>query len=148
MKTFTYKIFINATAQKLWAALTSPEFTRQYWDDRELRSEWKVGSPISLIRKDGTLNWEGKMLSYDPYNMLSFTFNPAVDSPYAQRHAGENISKVTYLLTPSGETIMLTILHEELSDKFAEEVSTGWPFIASSLKSLLETGKPLATPSE
>jgi len=45
--------------------------------------------------------------------------------------------------------VKLTILHEIEQDgsKFIEAVSGGWPQILSSLKSLLETGEPLARPS-
>lgn len=142
MKTFTYNIFINTSAPKLWEALISPEFSRQYWAGREIRSEWKVGAPIALIRQDGTVNWKGTVLSYDTYTTLSFTFDVSDYSPLAS----EPISKVTYKLTPSGEAIMLTILHEELTEAVEKVISSGWPRICSSLKSLLETGKPLATP--
>lgn len=72
MKTFTYYIFINTTPQKLWEALTSPELIRQYWNSFAIRSEWQVGASISLVKPDGTLNWEGRILVYDPYFLLSY----------------------------------------------------------------------------
>ncbi|HEY6259185.1 MAG TPA: ATPase, partial [Xanthobacteraceae bacterium] len=45
-----------------------------------------------------------------------------------------------------GDTVKLTVTHEMDRDgsKFIEAVSNGWPHILASLKSLLETGKPLA----
>jgi hypothetical protein len=58
--------------------------------------------------------------------------------------ASEPISRVTYTLAPLGDSIMLTVLHEELSDAVEQGVSTGWTRIMSSIKSFLETGKPLA----
>jgi uncharacterized protein YndB with AHSA1/START domain len=152
MKTFTYNIFINTTATKLWEALTSKDLSREYWSGREIRSEWKVGSPVSLVQKDGTVNWEGKILSYDPYTALSYTFDVSVDprfhginSKYGRFLASEPVSKVTFKLEPSGDAVLLTIIHEDLSDALAEVASMSWAHVASSLKSLLETGKPLAT---
>jgi uncharacterized protein YndB with AHSA1/START domain len=139
MKTFTYNIFINTTAPKLWEALTSPDFTLKYWHGFAIRSKRQVGSPVSLVKQDGTLNWKGKILTCEPYTSLSYTFDPSVDSNYA----GENVSKVTWKLEPSMGSMMLTIIHEELSDKFEEDVRFGWPYFISSLKSLLETGNSL-----
>ncbi len=141
MKTFTYNTYINTTAEKLWEALTSKEFTRQYWNGKELRSDWKVGAGLELVGKNGSVGWKGTVLSYDPYTSLSYTFDV---SPYPH-FAEEPISKVTYKLAPAGDAMLLTIIHEELSDKVEAAVSTGWTKITSSLKSFLESGKPLAT---
>jgi uncharacterized protein YndB with AHSA1/START domain len=140
MKTFVYSIFIDTTVQKLWEALTSPELSRKYWREHEIHSDWKPGSPILLIKEDGTLNWEGKVLSYDPFSSLSFTFDPTVD----QRYRGENISKVTYKLEPSDDVVILTIIHEDMSDKLEAIARVSWAYVASGIKSLLEIGKPLS----
>ena len=45
-----------------------------------------------------------------------------------------------------GDTVKLTITHEMERDgsKLIEAVSNGWPAVLASLKSLLETGEPLA----
>ncbi len=140
MKTFTYNTYINTTAEKLWDALTSAEFTRQYWNGKSVQSDWKVGSPISLITTKGAVSWFGNVLSYDPYTSLSYTFDVSQMPPLAT----EPVSRVTYTLAPLGDAIMLTVLHEELSDAVEAGISTGWPRILSSVKSFLESGKPLA----
>lgn len=142
MTSFTYNIFINSSAQKIWDALTSPDFTRQYWSGFAIHSDWQVGAPVSLIKPDGSLNWTGKILSYDIYITLSYTFNPSVDPNYP----GEPVSKVTWKLEPSMGVILLTLIHEDLTDKFEEHVRIGWPYIISNLKSVLETGTSLPRP--
>lgn len=43
---FVYVTYIETTPEKLWEALTSSEFTRKYWFGAEVRSDWKVGSPL------------------------------------------------------------------------------------------------------
>lgn len=139
MKTFTYNTYINTTAEKLWHALTDAEFNRQYWSGYELRSDWKLGSPVSLISDKGDIKWKGTVLAFDPTTTLSYSFDLSVDP----RFPGEPVSKVTFTCTPKGNSMMLTILHEELSEKAEANVNPGWTFVASSLKSLLETGKPL-----
>ena len=57
----------------------------------------------------------------------------------------EGYSRATFELEPVGETVKLTVTHEMDRDgsKFIAAVSTGWPHILSSLKSMLETGTPL-----
>ncbi|HEX5315174.1 MAG TPA: SRPBCC domain-containing protein, partial [Candidatus Kapabacteria bacterium] len=109
MKTYTYSIFIQTTAEKLWEALTSPEFTRQYWAGNALLSEWKVGAPVSLVTKEGKVDIEGKVLSYNPYSSLSYTFDVAKYPSFEH----EPISNVTYTIEPRGDIMKLTILHEE-----------------------------------
>jgi hypothetical protein len=37
------------------------------------------------------------------------------------------------------------VVHEELGSKMLEKISQGWPRVLSSLKSFLETGRPLET---
>jgi uncharacterized protein YndB with AHSA1/START domain len=46
---FNYISYIETTAEELWEALTSSEFTTRYWWDTSVISDWKVGSPISLV---------------------------------------------------------------------------------------------------
>jgi len=42
-----YVIYIAAAPEKVWAALTSSEFTTQYFFGRSVESAWKPGSPGS-----------------------------------------------------------------------------------------------------
>lgn len=58
----------------------------------------------------------------------------------------EGFSRCTIELEPAADAVKLTVLHEIDKDgsKFIQAVSGGWPKILSSLKSMLETGKPLA----
>ena len=58
----------------------------------------------------------------------------------------DGISRCTMELVPEGDLVKLTILHEMEKDesKLIDAVSKGWPKILSSLKTLLETGEPLA----
>jgi uncharacterized protein YndB with AHSA1/START domain len=150
MRTLITNIIIKTTSLKLWEALTSAELSRQYWSEREIRSDWKVGSGICLVEKGGVVNWQGKILSIDPYALLSYTFDVSTDPrfhgihPEHSRFLGdEPISKVTYELKPFGDAMLLTIRHEDLSEALEQVANMSWTYVASSLKSLLETGAPL-----
>jgi hypothetical protein len=52
---------------------------------------------------------------------------------------------LTYELEQQGEAVKLTVILEldKPDSKIIESVSTGWPHLMSSLKSLLETGESL-----
>ncbi len=53
---------------------------------------------------------------------------------------------MTYAIDPVAESVRLTVTHEELEPDSAmlRGISAGWPAVLSSLKSLLETGEPMA----
>ncbi len=129
---FVYSIYIDASAERIWEALTQGEFTRQYWSGRELRSSWAVGAPLEIVTEDGTPEVTGKILEAVPHSRLSYTwFSIGLDRE----------SNVLFELKPFAGSVQLTITHWPLpADSRARE---GWVAILSSLKSLLETGKPL-----
>jgi uncharacterized protein YndB with AHSA1/START domain len=140
---FVYVTYIETTPEKLWQALTSSEFTRQYWFGAEVRSDWKVGSAFALTL-DGEITDSGEILDSDPPRRLSYSFKHQKYEALRK----EPISKVTFTLEPFGTLVRLTVLHEGFIEggKYLGAVSNGWPAILSGLKSLLETGKVLAIP--
>src|SRR5207253_6948660 len=70
---FVYVTYIETTPEKLWEALTNSAFTRQYWFDTEVHSDWKVGSPFALVMS-GTTTDTGEILEADPPRRLAYTF--------------------------------------------------------------------------
>jgi len=70
---FVYVTYIETTPEKLWQALTSSEFSKRYWFNTELQSDFKVGSPFALVT-NGTPTDDGEILEADPPRRLSYTF--------------------------------------------------------------------------
>lgn len=138
---FVHVSFIRTTPEKLWQALTSPEFTQQYWGRRSIQSEWEVGSSVKHIREDGGFDWQGEVLEADPPKRLSYTW----DVVPQEGQEKEPVSRVTFELMPMGDVVRLQLVHDELESQEAadELVNSGWSPILSSLKSLLETGEAL-----
>jgi hypothetical protein len=58
---------------------------------------------------------------------------------------GGSASVVRFDFVAMGQVTRLTVTHRDLltGSSFLKVVSAGWPMILSSLKSLIETGKPL-----
>jgi uncharacterized protein YndB with AHSA1/START domain len=138
---FVYVTYIRTTAEKLWAALTKPEFTRQFWFDTTQECEWRPGSLWRLMAPDGRVADAGEVLEADPPRRLVLTWRHEM-SPEMK---AEGFSRLTYLLEQQGDTVKLTLTHEapKPESKFLDSVSDGWPVILASLKSLLETGESL-----
>lgn len=140
---FVYVTYIETTPEKLWEALTSSEFSKRYWFNTELQSDWKVGSPFALVM-DGTTRDAGEILEADPPRRLSYTFRHVL----SEEGRKEPPTRVVFTLERHGNLVKLTLTHEGFApgSKLLDGISKGWPAILSSLKSLLESGDPLTIP--
>jgi len=140
---FVYVTYIETTPEKLWQALTSSEFSKLYWFNTELQSDFKVGSPFALVT-NGTTTDVGEILEADPPRRLSYTFHHVLDETARK----EPPTKVVFVLEKHGNLVKLTLTHENFAEGSAllDGISKGWPAILASLKSLLETGTALSIP--
>jgi len=140
---FIYVSYIETTPDKLWQALTDSAFTRRYWFNTELKSNWKVGSPVALVM-DGKTTDTGEILEAERPRRLSYTFKHELSDEMRKEPA----TKVVFAIEPYGNLVKLTVTHEGFVEgsKLLGGISKGWPAILSGLKSLLETGKALAIP--
>ena len=138
-----YTIYIASTPEKVWEALTSAEFSKRYFFGNSVEVEQKVGGAYIVRTPDGALHISGEVMECDPPRRLSFTFN--VNWPALIETLGPTL--VTYEIEQAGEAVKLTMTESHdrpLSDDILSGGRQGWPAILSSLKSVLETGKPLA----
>jgi len=62
---FVYVTYINTTAEKLWQALTSPEFNRQFWFGSHQESGWTPGAAWKLVFPDGRIGDTGEIVEVD-----------------------------------------------------------------------------------
>ncbi|MGD0829927.1 MAG: SRPBCC family protein [Terracidiphilus sp.] len=138
---FVYVTFIRTSPRKLWQALTEPEFTRQYWMDTTQESEWKPGASWKILFADGSLADSGEIIEIDPPLRLALKWRHEISPELT----AEGYSRLTYELEPKGEAVKFTVTHtmDKAESKFIDAVSSGWPMILSSLKSLLETGESI-----
>jgi uncharacterized protein YndB with AHSA1/START domain len=144
--TFVYVTYIRTTPEKLWDALTKPEFTRAYWWGVWYDCDWKAGSRWHMMFPDGHVNTSGEVLEIDRPRRLVMSWH----IEYKPELKAEGYSQATFELEQMGGSVKLTVTHEIDRDgsKVIKAVSNGWPMILASLKSLLETGEPLKDPRE
>jgi uncharacterized protein YndB with AHSA1/START domain len=138
---FVYVTYIRTTPQKLWQALIDPEFTRRYWVGTWQESGWKPGDSWRIMTPEGHVADSGEILEIEPERRLVLKWRNEL-KPEVR---AEGYSRLTYELEKHGESVKLTIIHEidKPDSKFIQKVSSGWPHILASLKSLLETGESL-----
>jgi uncharacterized protein YndB with AHSA1/START domain len=138
-----YVTYIASTPEKVWDALTQSEFTKQYFFGRSIEIEPRAGGAFILRMPDGRVDVKGKVVTWDPPHRLAVTW--LVDWIEDMRDLPECL--VSYDIAQAGDAVRLTMTeaHQwEVPDDLLSGGRAGWPAILSSLKSVLETGKPLS----
>jgi uncharacterized protein YndB with AHSA1/START domain len=136
------QIFINATPEQVWEAITDPDFTRQFFYNGSVQSDFKPGASLTYIdQRDGSLQIEGIVVEADKPRRLvldeKYVWDPDV--------AADPVHREVWEIEPLGKVCKLTVSFYEVALDCAtmRSILGGIPFIVSGLKTLLETGKPL-----
>ena len=135
-----YQVFIKASADQVWDAITKPEFTTRYFHGARFENT----PELHLVQGPDGEDWgNGATIEFDPPRRLVHDWQ----SLYDPELAAEPASRVTWEIEPQdGGVCKLTIVHDRLeaSPKTASSVSgAGWMHVLSGVKTLLETGEPL-----
>ena len=135
-----YQVFIKASPEQIWAAITKPDYTARYFHGARIEN-----TPDRHFSRgpDGSIWADEKVVEFDPPRRLVHEWRSLYDPELAQEPA----SRVTWEIEPQdGGYCLLTLTHDQLhgSPKTAASVSgQGWMFVLSGLKTLLETGSAL-----
>ena len=138
-----YQVYIKASPEQVWDAITRPEFTTRYFFGSRVETTGEAGTPVRHRAPDSDELWgDDSVLESEPPRRFVHTWR----SLYNPELAAEPASRVTWDIEPQpGGVCKLTVIHDQLerSPKTASSVSGGWMFVISGLKTLLETGEPL-----
>jgi uncharacterized protein YndB with AHSA1/START domain len=141
--TQVYSVFIRATPEQVWDAITKPEFTMRYFYGSELESTFEQGASYKQWAPEREKLWvEGEVLESDRPRRLAHSWRSLFD----EESAAEEPSRVTWEIeAQEGGVTKLTVVHDQLESapKTAASVAGGWSYVLSGLKTLLETGEPL-----
>jgi len=139
--TQVYQVFIKATPEQIWEAITRPEFTEKYFYGARIDA---TGSRRQTLGPAGEMWGDEAIVESDPPRRLVHGWRSLYDPELAE----EAESRVTWEIeSQDGGVSLLTVVHDQLegAPKTAASVAgVGWMRVLSGLKTLLETGKPLA----
>jgi uncharacterized protein YndB with AHSA1/START domain len=153
--THVYRVFISATPQAIWDAITKPEWSQQYGYGGLVDYQLKPGGAFAAkadeaLKAAGApdLILDGEVIEADPPRKLVQTWRMLMDPGLAE----EGFTRLTYEIDERRPGLCsLTVIHDltgapnlaNLVEGNVPEAGGGWPWVLSSLKTLLETGKSL-----
>ena len=157
--TQVHRVWIKATPEAVWDAITKPEFNDRYgyggipdWGDDPQPGPYvkTAGTGMQAAGVTGPIV-DGEIVEVDPPRRFALTWRMLMDEGLK----AEGFTRLSYDIEPleAGVT-RLTVTHElDGAPNLALWVNGafehtgaggGWPWVLSDLKSLLETGAPLA----
>ena len=142
---FRYVTLIKADIEKVWDALTLPEFTERYWHRMRVRSDWQKGDEVVFLGndEDGSeyVGCKGTVVESERPKRLAYSWL----FPRLPECQDEEPSLVAFDLEEVGGATKLSVTHNGFADgsKTFPMITEGWPVVLSNLKTLLETGEPI-----
>lgn len=138
-----YVTYIAASPEAVWQALTNPAFSRQYFFGFAVSVEPEAGGTFRLLYPDGRVHVSGTVMDWSPPRRFACTWIVGGMPGFAELPE----CVVAYDIDPAGDAVRLTMTEShswDIPDSILSGGRQGWPAILSNLKSVLETGKPMA----
>jgi uncharacterized protein YndB with AHSA1/START domain len=158
--TQVYRIFIKASPQAIWDAITKPEWTQRFGyglrDEYDLRPGGQyrghANEGMRAIEGFPDVVVDGEVIESDPPRKLVVTWRMAMDPNLA----AEGFTRLTYEIVEGRDGVSrLSILHDLTGTPGHAAMVAGvlqgpgegggWLWILSDLKSLLESGERMTT---
>jgi uncharacterized protein YndB with AHSA1/START domain len=140
--TQVYQVFIKASAEEIWEAITKPEFTQQYFHGARITV---VPERYRSLGPNDEVWGDSAVAEFDPPRRLVHGWQSMYDPDLVE----ESESRVSWEIEPqAGGYCLLTVTHDQLEGAprtAASVAGVGWMMVLSGLKTLLETGQPLAS---
>ena len=140
---YTYEIYIGAPVDRVWAGLIDGDITKKYVYGTRFDGKLKKGARYAYVGDGDFKVVDGEILDVEPGKRLVMTWRAHWDDSVVK----DPPSRVTYELSQAGSSTKLRLVHDDFDTQTVTYTGSveGWPRMLSSLKSILETGKPLAT---
>ncbi|MEV6598415.1 SRPBCC domain-containing protein [Actinoplanes sp. NPDC051346] len=162
LTTQVFRVWIRSTPEKIWTAITDPEWTAKYGYAAPAHFDLRPGGSVrydateemrSFAKENGfevpDVVVDGEVVEADPPRLLKQTWRMLMDPTTA----AEPFTTLTYLieeLKSQPGVCRLTLTHEltgapatstmVAGSPLDEAGGGGWAWVLSDLKSLLETG--------
>jgi uncharacterized protein YndB with AHSA1/START domain len=155
--TQVYRVYIKATPQAIWDAITKPEWTQRYGFGGRVEYDLRPGGVYRGLTSEGMRSMgapdvavDGEVIEADPPRRLVQTLRNVMD----EEGAAEGFTRLTFEIEETADGVTkLTVIHElEGAPKMAllmsggmedQGAGGGWSWVLSGLKTLLETDTSL-----
>jgi uncharacterized protein YndB with AHSA1/START domain len=155
--TQVYRVYIRTTPDRVWDAITKPEWVARYGYGGTVEFDLSPGAPFKAytsqeMRDAGApdVAIDGEVIEVDPSHKLVLSWRMVMDEGLA----AEGFTRLTYEIEEPQEGLTkLTLIHELdgaprlaallRGDFESEGAGGGWAWVLSDLKTLLETGESL-----
>ncbi|HEV7232221.1 MAG TPA: SRPBCC family protein [Bacteroidia bacterium] len=131
-------ILIDASPDKVWEALTTPELIKKYLMDTNVRTDWKEGSAIHYEGEYQGKKYKDKgvIKKIEPLKVLQTTYWSSMSG---KEDKPENYNLVTYRLTESGGKTKISISQDNVaSEKEKEHSTNNWNSVLAKMKDVVE----------
>ena len=142
--TQVYSVFVRATPEQVWDAITKPEFTSKYFYGSVIESTWEPGATYAGWAGDRSQQYvDGEVIEASPPQQARHDVAGALrprdrGGAVQPRHVGDRAGG------RRRHEAHRRPRRARGAPKTAENVAGGWSYVLSGLKTLLETGEPLA----
>jgi uncharacterized protein YndB with AHSA1/START domain len=137
--TATSHITIDASAAKVWEALTTPALIKQYLMGADVHTDWQVGSPLVYTGTYQGKPYEekGVIKKIEPRKILQATHFSASSG---KEDKPENYSLVTWQLDESGQRTRLSVSQDGIpNQQGVEGAQKNWTMVLGALKKVVES---------
>jgi uncharacterized protein YndB with AHSA1/START domain len=158
--TQVYRVYIKATPEAIWEAITKPEWSDRYGYGGRVEYDLRPGGAYRALANAAMREFgapevilDGEVVEANPPRRLVQTWRMLMDESLA----AEGFTRLTWELDPiPGGATRLTVTHDlSRAPKLAVLVSGGhendgqgagggWSWVLSDLKTVLETGQRMA----
>ena len=134
------QISIHAPPAKVWEALTKPELVKQYMMGADVKSDWKVGSPLVYTGEYQGKHFEerGVIKKIEPGKLLQATHFSATSG---KEDKPESYALVTWTLEEDDGATIVAVSQDGLrTEKAVEGSKANWTGVLQGLKKTVEGG--------
>ena len=131
-------VLLNASPQRVWRALTTPEEISKYLFGTQTTTDWKKGSSITYSGE-----WDGNSYE-DKGTIIDIRENELLHTTYYSSMSGladkpENYNNVYYKITTANDQVILTIVQDNCRDEKSRDHSEeNWKQVLGILKQIVE----------
>jgi len=136
-----YQTYIRCTPEAAWDAIVNGDQTVQYYYGTRVESDFTEAAPVRYLSPDGSVVADGVIIAVEKPHRLELMFHARWD----QELSDEGPVRMVWIIDEADGLTSVTVeSHLDPESKTYGEFSGGIPYIVAGMKTLLETGKPLA----